>query len=517
MAGGGCLRGLRESVGTGNVRLALVWQVASAVGSSIVNGSVFLSSYIYFLDGAANSNTDVGLVSMSAGLTMVVLAVPVGLLTDRLPRSAVLRASGVFGLLASALLYAALLSDSPHVAMALLYATSVCTGAYNAISGPALSSILADSVASGQRTKIYALQYAATLAAGAVGPLIGLCFLRALGDEWATRPLREVMLAGNVIASVAVLPAFFFDDALSLGAESEGALASPKAQQEGAEAAPHAPGTAALAGDAAVLLLDDDSLATGEGGGSLNGTAVAEPPSQAASSTQNLGHQSVAFGCCTLRVRHVPYLIFCSDFVIAVGAGMTVQFFALFFATDEGMGPMEVAAIWVLCPLLIAAASALAVPASRRFGRAVTAVACDALGAASIFALSLDLPVAAIVAIYLLRTSAMNASYPVQRAILMDLVPKGSRGKWNSLESLTSFTWCGSAAVGGVLVDRFGYRFTFVITGGLYLAATCILALLIPLTYGEVTDQARPGGDSRADDVKAALFGGAGDGEEARV
>jgi MFS family permease len=70
----------------------------------------------------------------------------------------------------------------------------------------------------------------------------------------------------------------------------------------------------------------------------------------------------------------------------------------------------------------------------------------------------------------------------------MDVIPKKDRGKWNSVENLTSFTWTGSAMAGGYLVSNFGYRFTFLITGGLYVIATTILSLLIPLTKGEITD-----------------------------
>jgi MFS family permease len=114
--------------------------------------------------------------------------------------------------------------------------------------------------------------------------------------------------------------------------------------------------------------------------------------------------------------------------------------------------------------------------------------------------------------VYLVRTAAMNASYPIQRAILMDLVPKKQRGRWNSLENLTSFTWTGSAALGGVLVDRFGYRFTFLITAALYSAACFLLALLIPLTRGEVcddeNDEAGAGAAGAQEEVVAASTGG---------
>jgi len=97
------------------------------------------------------------------------------------------------------------------------------------------------------------------------------------------------------------------------------------------------------------------------------------------------------------------------------------------------------------------------------------------------------------------RTAAMNASYPVQRAILMDLITKRQRGRWNSLENLTAFTWTGSAALGGYLVDRFSYRFTFLITAGLYVAATLMLCALIPLTWGERSDEDDEGAEAASE------------------
>lgn len=46
----------------------------------------------------------------------------------------------------------------------------------------------------------------------------------------------------------------------------------------------------------------------------------------------------------------------------------------------------------------------------------------------------------------------------------MDYVRKDSRGRWNSLDCLLAFGWCGSAVVGGFLLDRYGFDLTFIIT-----------------------------------------------------
>lgn len=37
----------------------------------------------------------------------------------------------------------------------------------------------------------------------------------------------------------------------------------------------------------------------------------------------------------------------------------------------------------------------------------------------------------------------------------MDNVPSEERAKWSALESINIFGWCGTAAVGGYLVERF--------------------------------------------------------------
>jgi len=338
----GCCRGGGGAgcgvIGSGNVRLAFWFQVCAAVGGSIVQSSVFLSTYIFFLEGAGNANVDVGLVSATAGLTMIALAVPAGVLTDAWPRAAVLRLSGAAGLLSSALLFGALLLPAPRAAMALLYAASALSGAYSALSGPALASILADSVASGQRTRVYALQYAATLAAGAAGPLLGIALLLWLGDAWATPQLRAVMLAGNAVSALACGFAFAFDDGRSLGDESEGALAAPRraAAKAGANGGGGGGGGGSSGGggggdggggdDAAAGLLVAEA---GASGGADDGVApaaeeAAESPDEARRrARRNLGHQTLPLGCCTLRVAHVPFVIFASDFTIAVGAGMT--------------------------------------------------------------------------------------------------------------------------------------------------------------------------------------------------
>ena len=171
-----------------NVALNIIYSGVSAVGSSIVSGALILSAYVYYLDGGANSNEDVGYVSATAGATMVALAIPVGLLTDKYPRHTVLKVAAVAGVVAAGTMFMALYKDS----MLWLYISSGLYGVSSAVTGAPLNSLFADSIASGNRTRLYAIQYGISCLAGAVGPAIALFFFLYMGNEWTTRPLRAV-------------------------------------------------------------------------------------------------------------------------------------------------------------------------------------------------------------------------------------------------------------------------------------------------------------------------------------
>lgn len=95
-----------------------------------------------------------------------------------------------------------------------------------------------------------------------------------------------------------------------------------------------------------------------------------------------------------------------------------------------------------------------------------------------------------LVPIYIARTALMNAGYPLEESILMDFVPKSTRARWKSLESISQFGWCGSAALGGWLGDRFGYSYTFLITAMIQGAAVLLMCTLLPVVPRREADGA---------------------------
>ena len=68
-----------------------------------------------------------------------------------------------------------------------------------------------------------------------------------------------------------------------------------------------------------------------------------------------------------------------------------------------------------------------------------------------------------------------------QNTWLNDYVSIRHRAKWNTLESVNTFSWSGSAALGGWLIDNHGYRATFLATAALQTLSLLLLSTLLRL------------------------------------
>jgi MFS family permease len=185
--------------------------------------------------------------------------------------------------------------------------------------------------------------------------------------------------------------------------------------------------------------------------------------------------------------RWIPYIIFAQGLILAIGSGMTVKFFPLFFKDQVGFSPSQVQMVYICVPITMVLLSTLITKlASTGFGRVQATLVFTTLGISMLYAMVffktyLDAHPLLLVPIYVLRTSLMNCSYPLQESILMDFVPKHERARWKSLDSVAGFGWCGSAMLGGWLSDRFDYTYTFLITAIIQTVGTGVFALLLPL------------------------------------
>ncbi len=428
-----------------NVVLNLIIAACCGLADSIWTGTIGVA----FISDVWHTNKRVGIATALTGLAALASALPAGWAADRYGRAKVCRVGSLAILVAApAYAYATLRATEGkdrELAYILICIASAFFGLSSGIiNGPA-QALLADSVSTGARSKVYTWLFACYIVPSVLGPAISVGYFEAHGDEWRLPLLRDLTLLGMALEiPVAVLCCCFRDDK-ALGESSDAVQ-----DQERAAASASAPGDdegrpkPSDAEDAE----NDAENALGDGNDACEADDAVDP-----------------------RVKMIPYVVFCTDLVVALGSGCTIKFFPLWFKNDLRMSPAAVQGIYCGVPLSMALASGFCTALSRRIGRveAVLGVRTAALvcfvGMLVVFyRVDGAWRLRGVVTLYILRTALMNCTYPVEESILMDYVPKNTRARWKSLESVSQFGWCGSALAGGLLADKYGYARTFAIT-----------------------------------------------------
>lgn len=341
------------------------------------------------------------------------------------------------------------------------------------VNGPCMA-LFADSTPEGQRSSYFTYMFVAFTGASACGPLVSIVLFQTLGDDWDLYHLRIVIYVGLVLEIVTSVVMMFFDDRKALDENSGDDGEDDDDDNDGSNTRG-----------------DDDQGGNGTTTGRRRST---EGPDEVFTDEEPLGGGDVPPASTSLRQRQrwVPYIVFAQGLIFAMGSGMTVKFFPLFFKDEVGMSPSQVQIVYVIVPFVMVLASTLCTRLAGPvgFGRVQTMLLFSSLGVSMLYAMVffksyLDHHPFLLVPVYVLRTSLMNASYPIQESILMDFVPKKERARWKSLDSVASASWCGSAALGGWLADKYDYTYTFLITAVLQTIGILVWCLLLPLVPRE--------------------------------
>ncbi|CAB9511238.1 expressed unknown protein [Seminavis robusta] len=439
-----------------NVFLNLLLCVMYGISDSLWSGTV-IAAYLKKLGHSHNSW--VGNVEAANGLAGLLSALPVGYLADKCGRDVVLRWGG--GLLClTAVLHAVLLewigtdddeSSRPHVEIFMGCIMALWGIGGGIVMGPS-QALFADSVPTGKRSEYFTYLFVCFEVASCLGPLVSIGLFQKLGDDWDLYDLRIIIYVGLALEILNGFLMMFFDDSKALDEPDE--LQNNEQQQP--------------------LLLEEERTTDEE-----------QPTPQSTSSSDNNNNINN-----TLKRRQawIPYILFAHSLVFALGSGMTVKFFPLFFKDQVGMSPTQVQIVYLIVPLTLAACSGLGQQLAKRLGRVPTGLLFKSLGVVGLFSMVvfkeyLDQHALLLVPIYVARTALMNASFPLEESILMDFVPKQERARWKSLESISIFGWCGSAALGGWASDHAhdDYTYTFLITACIQVVGIFIWAILLPL------------------------------------
>ena len=467
-----------------NVFLTLVLDVLYGISDGLWGGTVFCA---YLLRVGNNRNGPVGKVEAVNGLAVLFSALPVGYLADKYGRSRVVAAGGALILITATLHFLIMswvgvdeLSDSKREESLILLGIIMAMWgvAGGVVSGPC-QALFADSTPAGSRSKYYMWLFACYMLASCLGPLLSIVLFQTLGDDWDLYHLRTVVYAGLGLEFVNAIIMMFFDDNKALD-ENETADGDDSKTEDNTDE------------EQVYRILSDDIQANDEHAGE-------ETPALEATSTSDFPAlvPTNVDAALEARRKYIPHILFASSLVFSIGSGMTIKFFPLFFKNEVGMSPTQVQIIYIIVPIAMVLCSSLGTKiAGAGFGRVQTTLLVCSLGVACLYAMvifkdRMDANPFLLVPIYVVRTALINSPYPLQESILMDYCPKDQRARWKSLESISQFGWCGSAAVGGWVSDHYDYQHTFFMTAVIQTVGVLILTLLLPLVPRTECDLSR--------------------------
>jgi len=352
-----------------------------------------------------------GWLSFVNGVSEVIAAIIAGYLVDVLSRQLVARMAGCIGMIAVILGIVAVYTEK----LGFFYASSSLFGAYTGTNSSSMESLFADSVISGQRSRIYTIKYIFEVSSGIGGSALAILLFLTIGNTWSMTVIKIVMYVGYGMHLTAMILLFSVNEKDSLGKESDKVFlyrSVPTEEQR-----------------------------------------------------------------CTMNVKYLPYIIVISEFIVSLGSGMTVNFFPLYLTQLLNVTPITICIVTSLGLAISAICAKLLIPLSSRIGRIRTLLLVRVTGPLFLIYLSLmHTDFWSIITAYTLRAGIMNATTGMSRAILMDHVEKSSRGKWNAMESVSSFSSAASASMGGYLIGSYGYYITFLITTVIHYVSAGVLS-----------------------------------------
>ncbi|MHA2251632.1 MAG: MFS transporter [Candidatus Kariarchaeaceae archaeon] len=396
-----------------NVKLVFLFTFFQSFGRGIWMGSV-LSAYIFFL--ADESYSALGTTTAASGFALTLIIFPAGYFADRYRRDVLLKSAAVFGFIALIIMFYA---DT----ILLIMISLIFWGLLQGLARPSLEAIFADSVVTGDRSRIYSIKHSLQQGSMASGPFVNVALFYWLGDDWEISILKSVLFVGLAISMMSLLSMVLFKDEMSMGEASDA--------------------------------LQEDIVITN---GKIKSTKFIPY-------LLILSNLIIGMGA-GMTIRFFP-IFFLEEYNLGpIGVNVILGLTAI----STG-----------LASLFTQKRSLKRGRAEMIFIVQITATGCLFL-----FALAFYPPLLLLVPLFIARGSLMNAAQPLSRSILMDTVPKHHRGKVNAVEGIAwGLFWNLSAIVGGYLIEMYNYRTTFIITASVYTVGTLPILLLIPLVAKE--------------------------------
>jgi len=465
------------------------------------------------------------------GMAQLLSSFPAGYIADKYRRDSMLRVGSGVGFLAACCTFFAASNSNMHTSASgqfwVLSLALSLWGVFWGICNTSISALFADSIHDGDRSLYFTHRRILQLCGSMMGPIGALAMFTKLGNAWTIEECSFVLQAGQVLCVPALILLHFIKDDYCIQHEQEHdhehddhnneneVLSAVRCTRNNAEGGD---GEVAVeiteGGNTADRDIDHEDCEDEECRRMITReiATVCNTTDEASSSCENASNF-----LCIPSNRIVPVLVTAGDVLGGLAAGMSVRYFPIFFLHNLRLRPDQVQIVFAATMLVMAGLSYLAQWMGKKIGRLQTTLLMKYTGVSFLFAIiyfsqnqefiqdggnddtvggedghsddeststSASYKSLFVCVLYVLRTSFMNAPGSLTRSVLMDHVPKQERAKWSSLESVNMFSWAGSAAIGGILVDWEGILFNFTATAFLQIFAT--VPLILALLFGNV-------------------------------
>jgi len=161
-----------------------------------------------------------------------------------------------------------------------------------------------------------------------------------------------------------------------------------------------------------------------------------------------------------------------TNFMIGAGAGLIIPFLNLYFRDRFNLSPDLIGLYYFVVQFSMLFGSLSGPVLARRFGLVRTVVMTQLLSIPFMLILSYTYYLPLAFAAFVIRGGLMNLGVPIVTNLGMELAQKKEQGLVNALLMLG---W--TSAVGGKLIEHYGYTVTMNITVGIYLLSSIVFYL----------------------------------------
>ena len=177
-----------------------------------------------------------------------------------------------------------------------------------------------------------------------------------------------------------------------------------------------------------------------------------------------------------------------SNFMVGAGAGLIIPFLNLYFRDRFNLSPDLIGFYYFIVQFSMLIGSLSGPVLAKKFGLVRTVVVTQFASIPFMLMLSYTYFLPLAFAAFVIRGGLMNLGVPIVTNLGMELSDKKEQGLVNALLMISwTSAWMVSAAIGGELIEKYGYTFTMNITVFLYVLSSITFYLFFRKVENKTT------------------------------